>query len=882
MFRILTISALILFHLSLAAQDNRTSTLASVLTKIERLHGVKFAYDYQLASSRQVSVPDYSQPLLDLLESTLNSNGFSYEMGSRVILIAPKHNSPTISEKPGLSLSGFIRDGATGESLANAVLVVNSTGHFAVTNAKGYFSLKDIPADTSKIEINYLGYQKKLLKTSDFRNGFANVRLVANPEVLDAVLVEDEVESFDISPQIGKIDISSAKMQMLSSMGQPDIIRSIQLLPGVVSTGESSSGLSVRGGGTDQNLVLFDGFSVFSIDHFFGTLSAFNSNVVRDISLYKGGFSTKYGGRVSSVLDIESRDGGTSKRPRGSVGVDLMSVTGMVESSVNDKVSVMVAGRRSYTDLFETNVFQSVVNNVKDNRPNEVSNFVNDRFVKQIDPDFSYYDINAKVRAKLSDVEELRFSLYNSRDRLDVADKKFIVDEVNNVTFDQEYEESSEWGNTGLSLNYSRQWSPLLTSQFILANSSFYRNHEVDFFLDYKGEGFRNYHDITTRDKNYVRESSFRVDNQYQITRNASLEFGLFATNNRIEYHNLLDQNLQDLNIQENGNQFGIYAQQTYKPLPNFTISGGLRGTYYSGTDNNYLEPRLSLNYAPYPSINIKGAVGRYYQFIGQATTNNPFLTQESFWLLSDAVNVAAIASNHYVGGVTFNHDIITIDVEGYYKTLDGLTAYAIDSSGLQNFNLSEQFGALYRGSGRVRGMDVLIKRDFGNLNSLLSYSLSSVRHKFFNLNEGREFDANQDQRHELKWVNTLRAGKWEFSSTFVYGSGRPYTGFPFEVGQQVQGEEIVNQLFRGGSETNNLRIPAYHRLDLGMSYTMNFGKYTDGEVGVNLFNIYNRSNTREIRYDVDFNRNNQTLIYTENRIRLLEFTPSLYLNFYF
>jgi len=856
--------------------------LLQVLNEIEDRFDVRFAYDYQLASQTTVNQPDYSLTLTEILESTLASNRLSYQVGDRVIIIAPDKKPMTIGKfEKNFQFSGFIRDQSSGDPLPKATIRILSTKQFTTTNDQGFFALSNVPFDTTKIEIKFIGFENFIITPAQFGKDLIEVKMSPNPEVLDAVMVSDKIQSFDISPQAGKISISPATMQLFSSYGQPDVIRSIQLLPGVVGSNESSSGLSVRGGGPDQNLILFDGFTVYGIDHFFGSLSAFNSNIIRDISLYKSGFGSKYGGRVSSVLDIQSRDGSFTDRPRGSVGVDMMSANMMVETSVSDNVSLMVAGRRSYTDIVQSNLFNKIVDNVKGNQPDDIASFRTSDFVDEVNPQFRYYDINAKVNVKLNEGRSLSLSIYNSQDKLKVTERESFENAAEGISFNQEYEEGTSWGNTGASLNYQHEWSPALSSQLVLATSNYYKTHHLNFLIDYRGNDFNNYKNLVTRDKNSVNETTFKIDNQYQVSRNSLFEFGAFSTNNHIEYPNIFARDSTDLKIRENGNQVGVYGQYSYDPITNLSMTGGLRGTYFSGTDNTYLEPRLSVNYAPYPILNIKGAVGRYYQFVSQTSTNNPFLTQDSFWLISDGINVGTIGSNHYAGGFTLNHEFLTLDVEGFYKTLNGLTTYAQDTS-LSVFNSSEPQGILYRGSGNVRGMDVMAKKEIGHFTTWVSYSLSWVRHQFVNVNNGIEYDANQDQRHEIKWVSMLRAGNWEVSSTFVYGSGRPYTGFPFQAGDRVPGEDIVDQLVLGGVETNNLRIPAYHRLDLGVAYSMNFGKYTDGKVGMNLFNLYNHTNIKDIRYDVDFDAENRSLLFSEKRLKLLDFTPSLYFNFYF
>ena len=880
MRNLLTISFL-LVSFSLLAQQPKVP-LTEVLQEIEDRFDVRFAYDYQLAANSSVKQPDYSLSLRKILSNTFAGSNLTYQSGNRVIIIKPRTVVTGIATKasPKVHLSGFIKDNMTGEPLENATLHVLSTRQFATTNSLGFFTLKNILSDTSSIEIKYLGYQSTIVRATDF-NKVAHILLGAKPSILDPIVVKETQQAFTVNAEASNFSFNPESARLFSSVGQPDLVRSIQFLPGVDGSRETSNGLSIRGGSSDQNLVLFDGFSVFNLGHFFGTLSAFNTGVIGSVDLSKGGFGAEHGTRVSGLLDIESKDVGFTGQTRGSVGVDLMSFNALVETSLTDKVSVLVAARRSYTDLIQSNLFSNITKSVTQGRPSEVSNFSEDSFIENVKPEFGFHDMNAKVSVNLKEGQKLGISFYNSADELRVIDNDFLDNGPSDIFYEQRYNEVTRWGNTGASLNYEYQWSPVLTSKATLARSGSYRTHDIEYFLDFRGEGFKYFEDLKLKDKNLIRETAFRIDNNYQINRNSEVDFGFFTVNNNIEYFNSFDLGVSEQSLVEMANQTGLYVQQSYRPIPNLSITGGLRGTYHSGTDLTYLEPRMSFNFRPIPQVNFKGAIGRYYQFVSQVTSNNPFATQQSFWLVSDGVNVAAIGSNHFIGGVTFESDLVTIDIEGYYKTLDGLTTYALDS-GFRDLVNDRQKSALYRGSGNVKGMDVLVSKEIGKFSTNVSYSLSYVVNKFQNVNNGIEYNASQDQRHQIKWVGALRVGKWEFSSTFVYGSGRPYTGFPFELGESVPGEDIVDQLILGGVDTNNLRIPSYHRLDLGMSYVTEFGKHTSGKVGFNFFNLYNHANVRDIRYSFDVNLENQLLVVGEKRLELLGFTPSLYLNFNF
>ena len=624
---------LLLTAATTVAQE-RLVSMVDVLEDIESHYNVRFAYDYQLVANTKVASPDLNLDLDQVLDRIFVDSRLTFQKGSRVIIVKPRPRVNRIAKRQEkINLSGFIKDGSTGEPLPKATLHILNTRRYSTTNFHGFFMLKDIPHDTSSIEVKFIGYESVIIKARDFDRKLARINLAPRPSMLDPIIVNDQLETFSFQPEASAITMNPESSRMYTTLGQPDIIRSIQLLPGVSGSNESSDGLSIRGGSPDQNLVLFDGFTVYNLGHFFGTLSAFNSKVINDVSLHKGGFGAEYGGRVSSVIDIESKNVAFDSKTRGSVGVDLMSVNALVETAVSDKVSVLVAGRRSYTDFIKTNVFNNISNNLTNDRPGEISNFGRESFIKTVNPEFGYYDVNAKVDVNLKEGRKLGFSFYNSGDNLSVIDNDILDSDATDIYYEQKFNEKTSWGNTGVSLNYQHQWSPLLNSKMTFAHSSSYRNHELDYFLDFHGEGLSYYQDLNLKDKNVTGETSVRVDNHYQINRSSLLQFGAFNINSHIEYHNSFDLNIRGESLSENVNQSGVYIQGTYRPVPKVALTGGLRGTYYTGTDLTYLEPRIAINFKPIPTVNLKGAVGRYYQFVSEVTSNNPFATQKSFWV---------------------------------------------------------------------------------------------------------------------------------------------------------------------------------------------------------------------------------------------------------
>ncbi|MCI5057170.1 MAG: TonB-dependent receptor [Flavobacteriales bacterium] len=774
----------------------------------------------------------------------------------------------------GTTLTGIIRDHKSGESLPYVNIGILTSGKGTTSNVDGHFTLFGIPSDTSTIVVSYLGYSPQYIKLSGdvFKNGLS-VKLEKKSINLKVFEVKSKKEKLvESSKEISKITINPAQLSNLPNLGEEDIFRTIQLLPGVSGSTENS-GLYVRGGTPDQNLVLLDGITVYYVDHFFGMFSAFNANAIKDVQVYKGGFGAKYGGRVSSVVDMTAKSGNRNNMSFG-LGANLLSSNFIVESPIfKGKGSFMLAGRRSYTDIIQSPTYTRIFENVTEENDDPLGFGILAN--NAIDPVFHFYDLNGKVTLFPTEEDVISLNFYTGKDELDNSRvEDFGLGGFGLGGTRLETTDLTNWGNNGASLKWSRKWSPKLYSNLISSYSQYFSDFTLinEFFID--TFSFR----LSTLQDNNVQDFTTRLDNELKINEDWQLDFGAWVTYNDIKYLNQLDDTII---LQDRHNwamQSALYTQAKYSLTDDIELNFGLRGTHYDATNNFYVEPRASAYYQFTDKIRLKGAWGIYKQFINRVILEDVFSGSRDFWLLADTGLLPVVTANHYIAGITYENDDLLFDVEVYQKDMTGLLEYTLRFSTLEQIG-GEQADLFYQGTGSARGLDFLLQKKFGIFTGWLAYTLGEVMHNFPDINNGKTFPALHDTRHEAKAVASLQLGRFNLAGTFVYATGRPFTQ---PIGRYsitlLDGHETE---FVHVGDKNSSRLPDYHRLDIALSYKHKFEK---GELttGISGFNIYNRENIKYKRFQLlefdpqTFEPIEPELVTTD--IKLLGFVPNFFI----
>jgi outer membrane receptor for ferrienterochelin and colicin len=766
-------------------------------------------------------------------------------------------------------LSGKVVEAGSGEPLSYANIVIKSKRSGTTTNVDGFFTLYGVPADTSIIQFSYVGYQ---IKEAQFNTlSGTNIKIELEPTVtsLNEIVVQAQANNYiNVQEGISTVRLSTKQITTLPSIGEVDIFRSLQLLPGVSGTNENSAGLFVRGGTPDQNLVLLDGMTVYKVDHFFGFFSAFNANAIKDVQLFKGGFPAKYGGRTSSVVDLTGKTGSFDKFG-GSAGVNFLSANASLEIPIAKRFSILLAGRRSYTDVIQSDLYKNITGIFIDTD----QQFRNLDF-NTVEPEFYFYDWNAKVSFRPSDKDMISLSTYNGRDFLDQSRKLLrVIDfgggiEPRNASID--VAEKTNWGNKAGSLKWSRQWNSKWYSNLLVAGSEYFSNYDIRgiFQLTIPSlDSLVNEIKLKAIETNRVRDYSFKLDNDLQLSEKHKLSFGAAHTITSIDYSAIRDDTLTILESDQKSYYTSLYVADTWSPFSNLTLEAGLRASYYEMTDEFLWSPRVSISHQITSKIKLVAGYGLHYQFVNRIINETITEGSRDFWLMADGELVNVSSAEHYILGASYETNGWLFDIEGYWKELKGLTEFSLQFRSNENFDPEELF---FTGNGTAQGIELLIQKKTGQYSGWLSYTLGQVVHTFDDLNEGDAFYALHDQRHEIKLVNSYDIGEWSVAANFIFGSGKPFSepdGF-YNI-EQLNGDDLQ---FISVGKKNGSRIPAYHRLDISAHHRFPIGK-AKADIGISLFNIYGNNNVWYYKF------NFQQKPFTRTEVTYLGFTPNLSFN---
>lgn len=783
-------------------------------------------------------------------------------------------------------VKGYVVDAQTGEPLVFANIVIKNTSIGAATNKRGFFIILDAPVGKDTMVVSYIGYKTQVIviQNNIGKEDELKIKLESQDiQTKEINVFADQYKFWKTAGEVSQITISPITLSKLPNLGEKDIFRSLQLLPGVSSLNDGSSGLYVRGGTPDQNLILLDGITVYHVDHFFGFFSAFNSDAIKDVQLYKGGFDARFGGRVSSVVDLTGKTGDMEKF-RLSLGANLLSVNGVMEIPLFEKGSVLISARRSYADIINSGFYDNIYgfltggettqSNVTQRGPGGLG-----QQQSTVTPSYYFYDLNIKVSYKLADKDFLSFSIYNGKDYLDQSQDSLQVTLRNNSTSaTRTNKDLTAWGNLGGSLKWTRQWSDLWFSDFTMSYSNYLSKNETgsQFDQNVQNTGAAAVGSSTNSiQNNEVKDMTVKFDNEVLLSKDHNTSFGLWFSDLSTNYLFTVNDTLSILNRSQKGFQFAGYLQDKWKISDLLEFKFGLRETYFSPTKEFYLEPRTSFQYKLSDLIKIKGAWGIYNQFINQITHENVLEGSRDFWLISSD-DLKPISSTHYILGTEFETADYFFSIEGYYKKLDNLLEYSqriVRSQGNRMISSSNYESNFYQGKGFSEGLEFLVQKKFGNFNGWVCYTRGKVEYTFPDFDDGDPFPAKQDKTNEVKVIGSYETGNWSFSASWIYSTGLPYTAPESQYFITLLNGET--QSYIHVSEKNSYRFPDYHRLDLSASYKFR-NKSFDGEFGLSIFNLYNRKNIWYKKYDLTVSPIEIT------NVNMLGITPTLFIKLNF
>lgn len=728
----------------------------------------------------------------------------------------------SVSAQKNLTLSGYVEDAASGERIIGVNLYLEGKAIGTTTNTFGFYSLS-LPQGDYELVVSFIGYKsiRKAISLKE-QNLQLDFKLEEETETLNEVTVIGEELQVE-RVQMSQIQLSVAEIKKIPAfLGEVDIIRAIQLLPGVQSGNEGTTGFYVRGGSPDQNLILLDGTPVYNASHLFGFFSVFNADAIKNVNLTKGGFPARFGGRLSSVLEIDMKEG-NMKEFHGEGSLGLISSKLTIEGPIwKDHTSFIVSGRRTYYDILAA------------------------PFIPE-GQDFGYYfaDLNAKVNHVFSRKDRLYLSYYNGID-----DFKFR-EEYNDDPFfggGEGYDESGlDWGNHTGALRWNHLFNDKLFSN-LTATFSQYR-FRIGFESYYKDDvdesrsGFEYF--------SLIRDYGLRYDLEYALNNQHQLRFGASYTNHtfrpgvaQIEetFNGAGVDSILDLSRPVFANDFFVYAEDDWKVNERLRVNYGLHYAAYLTNDDAFyhnLQPRVSARYLINDQLSIKGSYALMNQFV-HLLSNSGIGLPTDLWVSSTAIVKPQVSQQVALGATSsLWGNRFEFSAETYYKIMDNLIEYKEGASFISNTDWQNTVET--DGEGEAYGLELLLRKKKGKTTGWVGYTLAWSNRRFANLNNGNWFPYRYDRRHDISVVlNHQFSESFDIGLTWIYGTGNSFTAPIAQI--QLNNPWGGFGTYDRFSDRNALRMPAYHRLDVGLNWHTKTS-WGESTWNISVYNAYSRQN---------------------------------------
>ena len=778
------------------------------------------------------------------------------------------------------TVSGYITDRTSGETLIGAGVLVDGTGRKvqtgAVTNAYGYYTLT-LPQGKTSLQYSYVGYESVVLDVDLLRDTTVNVVLSPSAEIREATVVAQKDAGIQ-SSYLGSIDIPLVHIQRTPVLfGEADVLKAIQLMPGVQGGNEGFTGLYVRGGGPDENLILLDGVPIYNVDHMLGILSVFQTEAVKKVTLYKGSFPARYGGRVSSIVDIRTNDG-NMKETHGSIGVGALTEKFHLEGPIiKDKLSYSLSARGLHTIFFDPLIRYFGKRASADG--------------EEIYANYFFYDLNGKITWRPTDKDRFFLASYNGRDQMNV---KYTEQDYYDTEGFNRTNMGLGWGNNVVSL----RWNHVFSSQLFANTTVAYNRYNMGLNTgmwsrgtNYDGTKYR--YDFDIDYLSGIRDWSGKVDFDYVPSPRHLVKFGA-----EYLYHTFLPQTLTAVTYSEEGNEkadtkdtygnttpytghdMSVYAEDDFSITENLTVNPGLHLSLFNTDGKSYwsLQPRVSAKYAWDGGWSIKAGYARMAQYVHLLSSAQIALPVDLWVPITK--DIKPVTSDQFSTGVYF--DGIRgweFSIEGYYKSMHNILEYK-DGTVMIATNTGWET-KVEMGNGRAMGLEFFVQKTAGKLTGWIAYTLAKSDRQFpdGSINLGERFPYKYDRRHNFNinanWQVTPRI---DLSATFVFATGGTTTLPVRQTAVLGPGESWV-QSADFVEHRNNYRLPASHHLNLGANF---HHKTRRGESiwTVGVYNAYNQMNPNLVYLHYETRRPNpeaepETKLVME-KVTILPIIPSV------
>lgn len=714
------------------------------------------------------------------------------------------------------TIHGFVREKATREPIVLGNIWIKDSHYGTTTNTKGYYVLGSLPAGSYEILFRYIGYKTHIEKIiidqeTDLE---LDVYLESEPITLPGTTVVADRDRSELDIKPSQIFVPAMQLRTAPQLAEPDLFRTIQMLPGVATLSDFSAGLYVRGGSPDQNLILLDHIDVYNPNHLFGFFSSFNTDAIKSVELLKGGFPVMYGGRLSSVLNVINKEGNREKF-QGVARLSLLSTNATLEGPWKYG-SWMVSGRRTYLDFA----------------------------AKLVDFDLPYYfyDGHAKINFDIDRKNQASLSFYAGNDKLDLSQNETDI--------------LLDWGNRTFSAQWMHLISSKLFSHFVFAGSLFESDSEVQF------------DDISFGISNRITDLAIKSWLTYTPSIFHTIDFGVQAK----KLHFGLNNKIADLAYKKSfiGTALALYVQHNYKLTRSDIIQSGIRFDFYSDGNYSLLSPQFSYQHRFNDQVGMTLSYGRYAQFLNLVYQEG--LSFADMWFPVDETFQPG-RSDHFILGFNYdNYRTISINVEGYYKWYKNISEYrfrAAESQGIdRDYDRLTASDIFLSGTASAYGIDIYLRNQIRGLSGWLGYSFNWVKKQVHGYNFDQPYFPPYDRRHTITATEEYQLGqKWRINFALKFGTGQPYT----EASGRYQALNPNGTIYDRTLEAkkNSSRLPPYLRFDIGLSYHRTiFG--LKSELDLQVVNILNFKNVWFRYYDFDTNPATRKEFYMLPRIPTL------------
>lgn len=844
--RVVLLMCVVLLTASLHAQNKearlniniRNATLESFVKQLENATGFSFIYGEEVKLSHRITLDAKQQTISEILQQAFKNEPIKFEISGKHILLH-KRPMPQKSVSRKFTISGYVTDGTSSETLIGANIFESRRSTGTATNPFGFYTLT-LPEGETELSFSYLGYESRHSHFELTKDTLLNIRLNSNNQLAEVVVLSDKREAGIESTAMGAHEIPMAQIKNTPSiLGEADLLKTIQLMPGVQAGMEGFAGMYVRGGGPDQNLVLLDGIPVYNADHLLGVFSIFTPEAVKNTTLFKSSFPARYGGRLSSIVDVRTNDG-DMHRYHGTLSIGLLTDKLHLEGPIwKGRTSFSLSARAIPTVFFK--------------------NLIVDKDADYADKyNYYFYDINAKVNHKFSDRSRVFLGFYNGKDHyhFESSSTNTYINSPSNKNGNRD-KSNLNWGNT---IGYAR-WNYVFNNRLFSNTTVSYNRYRMSLNQDMEDTDI--YQDkIYNRYKYFsefvsgIRDWSLRMDFDYTPMPQHHIKFGA-----EYIHHTFLPgvstSKMQDIEqgaIQEDtvyntsssremhGQEVSLYAEDNFNLNSRLSVNAGVRASLFHTQGKSYfsVQPRLSARYDIGRGFSAKASYTRMAQYV-HLLSSTPFSMPTDLWV-PITKNIRPMHANQYsLGGYYTGLAGWEFSIEGYYKKMNNILEY---QDGVTFFGTSTNWEEkVDMGEGRSMGLEVMAQKTLGKTTGWIAYTLSKTDHRFKDgsINQGKWFPYKYDRRHSISLsLNHKFSERIDVGASWIFNTGGCIT-VPERQTIIIKPDGSVEETGYI-SQRNNYRLPVNHRLNLGI----NFNKKTKHGMrtwNISIYNAYNAMN---------------------------------------